>query len=560
MRSASILTFLLLVLAPGEPLQAQPTPVNCTSRLNDVWSAGGAGAHASAANGESVGVWQSRGYYSGTSRGGIGQLLDSEGFASGPNFVVSLQELDPPFEPDVSMNDRREFVVVWSSAGPDGANRDIFARRYSRFGFPFGPEFRVNVYTTGEQSAPTVALADDGNFVVIWQSEGQDGDDSGIFGRRYDPAGAPLSDDFRIHTTVAAAQHSPEISMDNESGEFVVVWTSTDSGDSDILGQRFRADASRHGPEFLVNTTVTGEQHEPGIAMAPGGEFVVVWEGPDGDQSGIFGQRFGANGNPAGDEMSINLFTGDSQADPSVAIHPQGNFTVAWTSDQAHYRGQIFGNVIDMETGISQGGEQRLVFSSHTYGSEVSMHGTGGITLTYSSEGYANFRQGRFLAPPPCTDAVVPGPVNNLRVERRLGYQELTLSWDPAIGADYHVLFDESSADENFEDGWEVLEPGPACGNGICEPGAGEDCTACPMDCNGVQQGPRAGHFCCGDGSDGSNPVDCTDPLCGGVELCRPDVERIRVTVPLSYTSMRYYLVAGHNQCGRGPKRASGLP
>jgi hypothetical protein len=50
-----------------------------------------------------------------------------------------------------------------------------------------GPEFRVNTFTTGEQSSPDVASDASGNFVVAWASDLQDGSDWGVFGQRYAP-------------------------------------------------------------------------------------------------------------------------------------------------------------------------------------------------------------------------------------------------------------------------------------------------------------------------------------------------------------------------------------
>ena len=45
-------------------------------------------------------------------------------------------------------------------------------------------EFRVNTYTTGGQSRPSAAMDAGGNFVIVWQSYGQDGSNLGNFGRR----------------------------------------------------------------------------------------------------------------------------------------------------------------------------------------------------------------------------------------------------------------------------------------------------------------------------------------------------------------------------------------
>jgi CheY-like chemotaxis protein len=48
-----------------------------------------------------------------------------------------------------------------------------------------GPEFQVNTYTTGIQRYPAVAMADSGDFVVVWHSRDQDGSGWGIFGQRF---------------------------------------------------------------------------------------------------------------------------------------------------------------------------------------------------------------------------------------------------------------------------------------------------------------------------------------------------------------------------------------
>ena len=51
------------------------------------------------------------------------------------------------------------------------------------FYFPAGEEFRVNTHTAGEQgeTGPFTIDASDQGFVVVWQSQLQDGDQGGIF-------------------------------------------------------------------------------------------------------------------------------------------------------------------------------------------------------------------------------------------------------------------------------------------------------------------------------------------------------------------------------------------
>jgi hypothetical protein len=78
-----------------------------------------------------------------------------------------------------------DFVVVWRSGGQDGNGDGIFGQRFTSNGAKLGGEFQVNTYTTGNQDGPAVAMDAAGNFVVVWRSEGQDGDGGGLFGQRF---------------------------------------------------------------------------------------------------------------------------------------------------------------------------------------------------------------------------------------------------------------------------------------------------------------------------------------------------------------------------------------
>ena len=76
----------------------------------------------------------------------------------------------------VAMNASGAFLVTWSSYGQDGSVQGVFARRYSST--RHGPRRRVpgDGVTGSDQNYPTVDVEPDGDFVVAWQSSGQDGD------------------------------------------------------------------------------------------------------------------------------------------------------------------------------------------------------------------------------------------------------------------------------------------------------------------------------------------------------------------------------------------------
>jgi hypothetical protein len=117
---------------------------------------------------------------------------------------------------------------------------------------PVGSEFQVNTYTTRNQQAPSVAADASGNFVVVWQSDGQDGSGSGVFGQRYDSAGRALGSEFRVNSFTTENQADPSVAAD-ASGGFVVVWG---HDGIQIFGQPYDSAGDPLGSEFQVRATV----------------------------------------------------------------------------------------------------------------------------------------------------------------------------------------------------------------------------------------------------------------------------------------------------------------
>jgi hypothetical protein len=226
-------------------------------------------------------------------------------------------------------------LVVWASDGQDGSGLGVFGQRFSPVGTPLGAEFRVNSATAGDQKAPSVAATLSGNFVIAWENDGQDGSGTGIFGQRYSAGGLPVGPEFRVNSFTTGAQLAPAVSATFSS--FVVAWQSygQDASGYGVFAQRFDNTGAPAGPEFVVNSFVTGHQSAPAVVDGVGGEFVVVWESADQDgaSSGIFGQRYLVAGNPLGPAFRVNTFTTATQRRPATAASFAGHFTVMWEGD-----------------------------------------------------------------------------------------------------------------------------------------------------------------------------------------------------------------------------------
>jgi len=314
---------------------AAGVPVGPEFRVN-TFTTGNQSAPAAASDitGNVMIVWSSD-LQDGSGLGIFGQRFSSQGTPSGPEFRVSSYTTGDQFGPAAAADKSGAFLVVWSSDGQDGSDSGIFGQRYAPFGTPLGPEFRLNTETVENQGSPSVAATQSGSFVIVWESFGQDDAAGGIFGQRYNASGFPEGPEFRVNSFTTGRQLAPAVSATFSS--FVVAWQSfgQDGSGYGVIAQRFDNSGAPAGPEFVVNSFVTTDQGAPAITDDVNGAFAVVWESAAQDTGGIgiFGQRYSAAGAALGPEFRVNTFTTAAQRRPAAAASFVGPFTVVWDSD-----------------------------------------------------------------------------------------------------------------------------------------------------------------------------------------------------------------------------------
>jgi hypothetical protein len=225
------------------------------------------------------------------------QRYNSLGVPQGSEFKVNTYTKNDQMEPAISSDSNGNFVITWVS-GQDGGRYGVYAQRYNSLGVPQGSEFRVNTYTKNDQMEPAISSDSNGNFVVTWQSNGQDGNGFGVYAQRYNSLGVPQGSEFRVNTYTTNWQRNPSIAMDY-TGNFVITWDSNgqDGGDYGIYAQRYNSLGIPQGSEFRVNTYTTLTQKTPSVAMDNVGNFVVTWQSnQDGSGYGVYAQRYNKNG------------------------------------------------------------------------------------------------------------------------------------------------------------------------------------------------------------------------------------------------------------------------
>jgi hypothetical protein len=189
----------------------------------------------------------------------------------------------------LAADSRGRGVVAWTEGSP--GSRRLFVRRLDAEGRWLGAAVVVDPLLERQPAAIALAVAPDGRFVVVWEGM-SDGDGLGIFGRRFDPSGAPAGPVLQVNSETAGDQSAPRVAMQGD-GRFLVIWQ---VGATDpiprIHGQYYTADGRAMGSEALLSGEDDGPESGAALACDAQGRYTLVWRRPDITFSAIRARRF----------------------------------------------------------------------------------------------------------------------------------------------------------------------------------------------------------------------------------------------------------------------------
>ena len=227
-------------------------------------------------------------------------------------------------------------------------------------------EFLVNTTTANRQDKSDVAMDDNGDFVVVWESYGQDASSWGIYGQRFDSSTARAGGEFQVNGYTNDKQVTPAVAMD-AAGDFVVTWASfgQDGSGYGIYARQYNA-AGGAGGEFQVNNGITmNYQMTPDVSMNSAGTFAVTWSSFGKNQAdkgnpaadydyGIYARVYNGNGSdfvtPAGatlKEFRLNATTAGDQTTPAIAVADTNVFVATWVGSDSDESG-IFSRLVGL--------------------------------------------------------------------------------------------------------------------------------------------------------------------------------------------------------------------
>ena len=295
----------------------------------------GGGTHQAAkcgfdAQGNCVVAWED---YRNGDADALAQRFNFDGTRDGANFrACDDGDLWWQGEPAVGVQPNGDCLVAWEDRR--GGESNVTAQRYVS-GIPIDTNYRINDTTPGDKRGTTMTVLPDGRFVVGWEDWRQS--NGAIFAQVLDNSGRPAGDNFWVNFTGSWQAYGASIASDS-LGNFALAWEDARAG-WDVWAQRYNAQAQPLGTNFEVNsqTNPTYNLPTPALAMAPGGQFAVVWSDYRSDSlhPNVYAQRYDTAGQAVGSNFRVNdSIWGKSFGSPKVAFDRQGNFLVCWNDDR----------------------------------------------------------------------------------------------------------------------------------------------------------------------------------------------------------------------------------
>ena len=178
-------------------------------------------------------TWSSRDQ-DGDGNGVYFQRYDSSGNTVDSETLVNTTTVNSQSGADAAALSDNGYVITWTSYEQDGFDGGIYHQRYDADGNTVGAETLVNTTTYNLQDFARVTGLSGGGYVVTWLSAFQDGSEYGVYSQRFDTDGTLLGTETRVNTTTEGDQNGASIA-DLNGGGYVIVWES-DGQDGDGYG------------------------------------------------------------------------------------------------------------------------------------------------------------------------------------------------------------------------------------------------------------------------------------------------------------------------------------
>ncbi len=256
--------------------------------------------------------------------GGAVALLALLAWSGGPDVAAQTVPRDQT-EPDVVyMNQRQEFLLVWSE--DRGAGWRVLAKRVRANGLPLGGptggewEIAGSAAPAGQKGDQRWPAVTDG--LLVWSEKLPGATDYDLYAQKLFSNGRTQGNPALVADGPGDQRYADVVP--NNNNEWLVVWSEDTNDGGDVMGRRMSVALTPRSAAFPI-AQGPGVSEDPAIARDPqdGSYFLVLFTDDRNGNKDVFGTRVATNGlprsGPTGGQFPVIDGPQDDYA-PAIAV------------------------------------------------------------------------------------------------------------------------------------------------------------------------------------------------------------------------------------------------
>lgn len=270
------------------------------------------------------------------------QFLDNTNLPFTKNIKVNDISSLSYTRPVIAANKRGDYVIAWVNN-----INSLIAQRFNKYGEKIGSNFRVDSYSFGNISKPSVIVHDDGSFNIFFQAENFYNGGT-LYSRFYDASGVYYSNEQSIEQTTSrmTSYGFGNLAAEDSMGHIAVTWSQNYNGKSRIFLRIIDMYVSTNNPAILVSDTLSEySDYSPQITSSADGHFLITWTRESSySTAGNGAQIVDANGKLLDKKINLsnlgNLFAAVKNNDNTFGLIVDNN-SLQKINTQGEFIGQL---------------------------------------------------------------------------------------------------------------------------------------------------------------------------------------------------------------------------
>lgn len=196
----------------------------------------------------------------------------------------------------------------------------------------FGGEIPVSTAAGSQEFADVCYNPSAKNYMAVWHDfrNGTDGSNADLYGQLIGPSGLLTGAVLPLVSVAGSMQLGPRIAVNGAGTEYLVAWTDSRAGNTDVYAQRFTAAGAATGAAVVVASGTSNQTLSGLVYHAARNEYMLTWTDDRLGFTTLEAGRLTAAAAKTGTDVTVSSTPG-ALGGGAVAVNAtSGDYIVAW--------------------------------------------------------------------------------------------------------------------------------------------------------------------------------------------------------------------------------------